>query len=242
MALKFIIDNLETVAEAQRDLYKRLENGKYQLDVDGAVDKTRLDEFRSNNVALQQQIDKYKDVDPTKYKELMAIQQKVQEKELLEKGEVETLVNLRVKTMREELEAQLNESTSKLNVANSTLTTLMIDNVVKTAALKAGIHPTAIDDVTARARMVFQIENGNPVPKGADGKLIYDKTGEKPISVDYWLQDLKKAAPHLFVGSFGGGASGGGGSGPVDISKMTPAQKISYGLANGGVNMARSPG
>jgi hypothetical protein len=233
MGLKFIVDNIDTVPEAQRGLYKQLPDGKHQLDVDGAVDKTKLDEFRNNNVLLQQQIEKYKDVDPVKYRELMSIQQKITEKQLLERGEVDELVNLRVRTMREELETQVNSHKTAAEQANQQLAVLMVDNVVQGAALKVGIQATAIDDVKARARAVFKIENGQPVPKGPDGKVIYDAKGEKPITIDYWMQDLKKTAPHLFVGSVGGVDGGGTGHGGQDVSKMSPAQKIAFGLANG---------
>lgn len=240
MGLKFIVENIETVPEAQRTLYKQVD-GKYQLDVDGAVDKSKLDEFRNNNVELQKQIDKYKDVDPVKYRELMGIQQKIQEKELLEKGEVDKLVDLRVKNMREDLETQLNQHKTAAEQANGQLSILLVDNVVQGAALKVGIHPTAIDDVKARARQVFKIENGQPVPKGPDGKVIYDKSGEKPITVDYWMQDLKKTAPHLFIGSHGGGAGGGTGHGGQDFSKMTPLQKVTQGLNAGLLGEGKLP-
>ena len=233
MALKFVVNTLDEVPEANRALYKQVD-GKFQLDVDGAVDKSKLDEFRNNNNELKAQIDKYKDVDPVKYKDLMKIQQKLQEKELLEKGEVDQLVELRVKNMREELEGQLTTTKTQLGTANASLAVLMIDNQVKGAAIKAGVQPSAMEDVTLRARQVFQIENGQAVPKGPDGKVIYDAKGEKPITMEDWMVGLKKSAPHLFIGSFGGGAGGGNNPGNgTDMSKMTFQQKIAMGIQQG---------
>src|SRR5574337_522222 len=107
MGLKYTIAKLEDGEEAVRPLYVQ-QGDKFVLDVDGVVAKEKLDEFRNNNIELQKQIEKYKDVDPVKYRELMAIQKKITEKELLDKGEVDQLVNLRVAAMRDELEGKLN--------------------------------------------------------------------------------------------------------------------------------------
>lgn len=242
MALKFLIDTLEGLAPEVQALYKQLESGKFQLDVDGAVDKSRLDEFRNNNVELQKQIDKYKDVDPAKYKELMVIQTKITEKELLEKGEVEELVKLRTRAVREDLETKLTATNTELETYRAQLSNLQVSDVVKTAAIKVGIYATAVDDVINRANGVFKIEKGLPVPKNPDGTIIYDKTGEKAVTVEGWLHDLKKSAPHLFVGSQGSGAGGGSGTGQKDMSTMTALEKVVLGLANGGTSTAAAAG
>ena len=49
MSLKFQIEKLEDVAENLRSLYTPHE-GKFFLDVDGAVSREKLDEFRTNNI------------------------------------------------------------------------------------------------------------------------------------------------------------------------------------------------
>lgn len=230
MALKYLIEKLEDVAEGLRGEYKRREDGKYVLDVDGAVDKSKLDEFRNNNIELQKQIDKFKNIDPTKHAELLELQRKLQEKELLEKGDVDKLVALRVENMKTDYEGRLNDLTTKYTTANGQLSTLMIDNVLKTEAIKVGVLPTAVDDVVLRARTVYVIENGVPTPKGQDGKVIYGKDGQNPLAVGDWLKDLKKTAPHLFAGSQGSGAGGGNNHGGPDTSKMTAVDKIAAGL------------
>lgn len=233
MGLKHTIAKLEDVPENVRNLYIP-QGDKYVLDVEGVVPKEKLDEFRTNNIALQQQIDKYKDVDPVKYRELMTIQQKITEKELLDKGEVEKLVELRVTTMRDDLTGQLNMSNAALQKAQAQLGVLLIDNVIKSAAIKQGVIPEAVDDVVLRAKGVYSIdEKGVPIPKGSDGKVVYGKDGTAPMAVEEWLGSLKTSAKHLFQGARGSGAGGGdNGAGRGDMSKLTPAQKISAGLSN----------
>lgn len=229
MGLKYQVTKLEDVPEGVRSLYVK-QGDIYVLDAEGVVPKERLDEFRNNNIELQKKLDKLKDVDPAKYNELLEIDRKVKEKELLDAGKVDELVQLRTANMRESFETEKNQLTTDLTRANSKLEQLLIDNVVKTSAIKLGVIPEAIDDVVLRAKGMFKIEDGSPVPKGADGKVIYGKDGSSPMSVDEWLSSLKTSARHLFMGSQGSGAGGGNRSGNIDLSKLSPAQKIAKGL------------
>lgn len=240
MGLKFKVATLAEIPEAIRSMYKQ-EGDEFVLDVEGAVDKTKIDEFRTNNIALQQQLDKLKDVDPVKYRELMDLDRKVKEKQLIEAGKVDEVVNLRVESMRTELTTQITEKDNALTVANKQLAILMIDRQVQAEAVKLGILPTAMDDILLRARTVYTMENGVPVPKSQDGKVIYGKDGSTPMPMNEWVLSLKKAAPHLFAGSSGSGAGGGTRSGHIDMSKASPLEKINAGLAAGGL-MSALPG
>lgn len=233
MTLKYTIDKLEDVAEPLRALYAP--NGsKFTLLVEGAVGKDKLEEFRNNNILLQQQIDKFKNIDPAKHTELLELQRRLQEEELIEKGEVEKLVNLRVGKMKTEFEEQNGALTTKLTSANQQLAVLLVDNVVKSAAIAAGIHPMAVDDVLLRARGVYTVADGKPVAKDAEGKTIYGSDGTTPLPPTEWVTGLKKTAPHLFQGFAGGGAGGGGGpAGGGDWSTMSAQDKISLGLKKG---------
>lgn len=240
MGLKFKVATLAEIPEAIRSMYKQ-EGSEFVLDVEGAVDKTKIDEFRNNNILLQQQLDKLKDVDPAKYRELMDLDRKVREKQLIEAGKVDEVVNLRVESMRAELTGQLTEKSTALETANKQLAILMIDRQVQAEAVKLGILPTAMDDILLRARTVYTMENGVPVPKSQDGKVIYGKDGSSPMPMNEWVVTLKKAAPHLFAGSSGSGAGGGTRQGAFDMTKASPLDKINRGLAEGGL-MGTLPG
>lgn len=242
MGLKYQIAKLEDVPEGVRSLYKQ-EGSVFVLDAEDVVPKTRLDEFRTNNIQLQQQLDKLKDVDPVKYAELVKIQQQVEEGKLIQAGKLEEVVTLRVTNMKKDLETQLGASQTALQQANSQLSVLMIDNAVRQEAVKNGALPTALDDVVLRARTVYSMDKGQPVPKDDKGQIIYGKDGSTPMSMADWLVSLKKSAPHLFAGSQGSGAGGGRGApGGVDMSKLTPSQKISMGLTMGANTMGNLPG
>lgn len=242
MGLKYQIAKLEDVPENVRGLYKQ-DGAVYVLDAEDVVPKTKLDEFRNNNIQLTQQLEKLKDIDPVKYAELIKLQQDVEEGRLIKEGKLEDVVTLRVTNMKRELEGQLAGTQSQLTQANAQLAVLMIDNAVRQAAVKNGALPTALDDVVLRARTVYSMDKGQPIPKDGKGQIIYGKDGTTPMAVEDWLVDLKKTAPHLFAGSQGSGAGGGrGGSGVTDTSKLTAAQKIALGLSQGMSTMSKLPG
>jgi hypothetical protein len=241
MGLKYQVDKLEDVPEASRGLYVA-RDGKYFLDVDGVVPKERVDEFRNNNIELQRQIDRFKGIDPAKHAELLAIQQEIEEGKLIKEGKVAEVVDLRVKTMKATYDGQLSERDQKLAIANRQLEVLLIDNVVKTAAIKNGVVPSAVEDVVLRAKTVYTVVDGVPTPKGPDGQVIYGKDGKTPMSVEEWLVNLRTGAGHLFQGSTGSGAGGGSNSGVKDFSKLSPVDKINAGLAARDSTMANLPG
>jgi hypothetical protein len=240
MGLKFTVAKLDEVPETVRSMYKQ-EGTVYVLDVEGVVPKERIDEFRNNNIQLQQQLEKLKHIDPTKYAELIALDTQVKEGELIKAGKLEEVVNLRVGEMKRTYETEKVTLSTQLSTANSQLALLLIDNTVKNAAIKNGVVDTALDDLVLRARSTYTLDKGQPVPKNEKGEVIYGKDGTTPMSIDDWMTGLKKTAPHLFRGSSGSGANGGRNNGQVDMSKLTPSQKISMGIAQGGL-VSKLPG
>ena len=231
--LKFRIAKLEDVSEAHRDLYSKQEDGSYVLMVEGAVGKDRLDEFRNSNIELTKRLDALKDVDPAKYQELLDLDRKAKEGELIKKGDVEGLVNLRVSTMKADYEGKLGDLTKNYETATRQLEVLTIDNVVRENAIKLGVAPTAVDDVLLRAKTTFRVESGKPTAKDSSGNVIYGKDGQNPLSVGEWLGGLKTDAPHLFQQSSGSGSQNRHGPGNSGGTPMTASQKIAEGLRNG---------
>lgn len=228
MPLKFQVETLEGLAPEIATLYSEVD-GKFFLDVEGVVPKSKLDEFRNTNVELMRKLELVKDIDPAEYKRLKTEVDKL--KKLTEnKPDVDAVVNERVAQMREELGAQLTELTGTNTKLQSQLGSLLIDSAVKDAALKHGALPVAFDDLLLRARSSFQVQDGVAVMVDTKGHVIYDKDGETPMSVDSWLKGLKKTAVHLFVMPTGGGGAGGKGPGGIDMSKLSPTQKIKAGL------------
>ena len=109
--LKFIVKDLDAVDEIHKELYEEVD-GEFRLNVDSVpVDKDavkkqkdKVEEFRNNNTKLLKENEKlikklesYSGLDVNEAKELLKTKKQVEEKALIDKGEIEQLVNNRLK-------------------------------------------------------------------------------------------------------------------------------------------------
>ncbi len=231
--MKFKIAKLEDVEESLRSFYKQGSDGAFYLEVEGAVAKERLDEFRNNNVDLNKRLEAFKDLDPAKVQEMLDNERKIAEKKFIDAGDIDGLVNQRIAAMKADHERAVNDLTGNLTTANRQLETLLIDNSVREVAAKIGVVPSAVDDVLLRAKTVFKVEDGAPVAKDREGNTIYGKDGNSSLDIGGWLGGLKDQAPHLFGTSAGSGSNNRGPGNLNGNQKLTPSQKIAAGLRSG---------
>jgi len=235
MSLKFMLDSLEGLDESVAALYTEHDDGKFYLEVDGAVAKGKLDEFRNNNIELLKKLESFKDIDPKKYKEaqdeLARIQAEKDKGSVIPKEQVDKLVADRVAEMQSEYEAKLQQAQEANGTMSRQLESLVIDSAVRKAATDTKVLPSAVDDVLLRAKTTFKVVDGTAIPHDSNGNIVYGKDGSSPMGIGEWMGKLAKDASHLFEGSQGSGGGGGGGGRPhQDTSKMSPAQKIAAGL------------
>ena len=259
MALKFKFKSKEEVPAEHLSLYAERDGG-WVLDVEGAVEKGKLDEFRNNNVALTKERDDLKQrfdgIEPEEARALLAEKQKAEEEKLLngspqtaalpnavtentekekaaERERIEKVIEGRVKSIEAELDKQIGTLTVERDALLERLTAVQIDQGVMTVATKRGLRPTAIADITARARSVFKLVNGNPAAFEADGKSVrYGRDGLTPMTLEEWVDTQVSEAPHLFESNAGGGAAGntsGGGTRPQGLQK-NPFRKETWNL------------
>ena len=230
MALKLFIESLEGLDQNVAALYEKADDGKFRLDVEGAVPREKLDEFRNTNIELLRKIEGYKGIDPQKYQTLLGLEKRLTDKELIEAGKVDEVVQTRVQGLKTEHETIVGGLNEQLTASNRQLESLLIDSAVRVKALEAGVLPSAVDDVMLRAKTVFKIVGGQAVPH-TDGKPMYGKDGVNTMSVDEWVTTLAKSATHLFGQTQGGGAQGvRSNSRQQQAGKLSSIQKISAGL------------
>ena len=111
------------------------------------------------------------------------------------------------------------------------LTTTQIEQGVTESATKRGLRPTAIPDITSRARTVFRLVNGVPTAFEADGKTArVGKDGMTPMTLEEWVDTQVSEAPHLFESNAGGGAVGNGSGGAGNRSVKNPFTKANWNL------------
>jgi hypothetical protein len=240
MALKFKFKTREEIPAEQVSLYTE-RDGVWLLDVEGAVEKAKLDEFRNNNLALAKERDELKQrfdgIDPDAARALLADKQKLEQDAQLKAGEVEKVIEGRIKGIKADLEKQVGTLTAERDALTARLTAIQIDQGVTTVATKRGLRPTAIADITARARTVFKLVNGAPAAFESDGKSVrYGRDGLTPMTLEEWVDTQVSEAPHLFESNAGGGAAGnaaGGGAGsrPQGLQK-NPYKRETWNLTD----------
>jgi hypothetical protein len=251
MALKFKFKSKDEIPAEQFSLYTERE-GAWVLDVEGAVEKARLDEIRVNNAALSKERDELKQrfdgIDPEEARALFAEKQKREEEKLLKGGDdaaaseeaqrqererIEKVIESRIKGVKGELEKQVAQLTGEREALTARLTATQIDQGVITVATKRGLRPTAIADITARARAVFKLVNGVPAAFENDGKSVrYGRDGLTAMTLEEWVDTQVAEAPHLFESNSGGGAAGNasGAAGRSHGLQKNPFKKETWNL------------
>lgn len=207
------------------------------LDVEGVVERSRLDEFRTNNIELQKKLTEmtelFEGIDPVQARELVKIKDKLDSKKLVDSGKLDEAVDLRVQDMKKEHTKALAKITEENARLLEHLSRVEIQQATVTAGTKFGLRSTAVLDLTARAGRIFKLENGKPVAKGEDGKAIYGKDGVEGLTIAEWVEKQVVEAPHLFEPNSGGGAQGGGAGGSGGGGgEANPFAKATWNLTN----------
>lgn len=226
--MKFNITKAEydALGDEMKKLYKANGDG-YQAQIEGAVDKSKLDEFRDNNTKLQADLKKFDGVDLAAHKAALETQRKLDDKKLVESGDIEGLINKRMASLTADYDGKLATMQGKLDTADKNTGNLLTRYEIEGAATKAmaenKIKPEMVEAVTALVKSKFTLENGLAVAKDGD-KYAQGKNGNLTVS------EFVAGQPDAFkIGSSGGGGGGDGGSGGGGGNR-TSTQKIEAGL------------
>ena len=238
MPLQLVVDSLDSVPEALRDQYVEA-NGKFRLNVDGYEDpaglKSALQKEREAAKAFEKQVKSWAALgkSPEEIQELLAKQQELEDKELVDKKEFDKLFEKRIERLKSDYDKKLADATAAAEQAEKRAQAFqgrVLDDSIRAAAAKAGIHQHAIDDALLRARSIFALgEDGQAVQLGEDGRPVLGKDGKSPFTPLEWLEGMKEKAPHWFPATASGGGAGEGGhrsgAAPADLSKATTKEE-----------------
>lgn len=170
------------------------------------AEKAKVTEFRDDNVKLTKSVDelnkKFGAVDIDEYDKLQKQAKEAKDENLNKSSDIEKLIAKfdTFKAEQEKKQKVLETNNALLAKENEKA---VIDSAIKSAAIKAGVSKTALDDVVARANVVWTVKNGKPVALDKDGTAIWIKDTTEPLTVDKWVVDLNQTAPHLFSASEG---------------------------------------
>lgn len=232
--LKYIMESLEGLSPELAALYTKGEDGKFVLTgVEGVSPKTKVDEFRANNIALTNRLNAFGDITAEQAKKLVSENSELKIK-LDDTGKsVDDKAEQIAKARIEAYTAEYAEKMNNLEAANAELTSSNNSMVLNMSIDKHAINhkalPEAIEDIKLRAATVFKVENGSPVAYNGKDKMM-QADGVTPVTMDSWVKGLVTTSPHLFQPSEGSGMPRGRGAHGADRSKMSPVQKIMAGL------------
>ncbi|MGE3276731.1 MAG: hypothetical protein AB7O67_16590 [Vicinamibacterales bacterium] len=233
----------DALPEALRELY--VENGdRFTLDAEGVEDVTGLKGALEKERKAKAELDKElrqlrKDLagtDPAKAREALKRLQELEDKELIEAGEVEKLVEKRTANLAAEKDREIRERDEKIAAAEGRLSELLIDSELRRIATAKKIRREAVDDFVARGRVIYKLVDGKATPMKGDDVVYSAKKANEPMTMDEWADSLIPTAPHLFEGSGGGGTPPGGGGrsgggGGVTISRANARDPQQYRAA-----------
>jgi hypothetical protein len=227
--LKFIYDTEADIPAHAKGEYKQNGEGKWELDVQGAVSAS----FRDKNIELQRWQDTVKgQVKPlieaglldeqlvpkaesiTEYKGLKEIKGKLDESKLIKNDKVDELITQRTQAMKDEHAREKQALEAAVKQRDEELAVLKIDNRIIAEVTRHGAEPWAVEDLVRRGRERFVLEEGKVVAyKTVDGKREKDYTSKKGglLTIEEWAEELPTAAPGYFKKSEGAGGQGSGG-------------------------------
>ena len=228
MPLKYKYASKGEVPAEHASLYVE-RDGAFVLDAEGVVDKAKHEEFRQNNITLANQLKRFEGIDPDAVRQLADEKRKLEEAAQLKAGEVDKVIDARLKTARADWDKQHGVVVAERDALHGRLTAIQIDQAVVSEATKRGLRPTAIPDITSRARMNFKLVDG--VPQAFDGeKIRTGKDGVSPMTLAEWVDALVSDAPHLFEANAGGGAAGSSSGGAGNRSVKNPFRKETWNI------------
>jgi hypothetical protein len=247
--------NLDLIPVELQEGLKPNDDGTYVINL---VPNSKLKEFRDNNVTISKERDDLKLANAgflkivgndaaafsTELISLRETNQKVQDGQLTDKGDIAETVKARVaeqvESMKKSYEDQLKivgvelASAKELGtIAETKFKRTLIDRAITEAVLdeQSGANPQALAPILRDAYEIFVVEDdGSVVPKNGDA-IIYGNNGTDPMTSSEWLDKLKAKSPFYFKPSKGGGGGGGdnknlGGFSREDFNKLSPQQKL----------------
>lgn len=250
--LKATLASLDGLSDELKGMYVKDGDG-FRLNVDGLVDKSKLDEFRDNNTKLKAELDKlkeeaskFKDIDPGKYKELMDKLVGEEEKKLLKDGNIDAVVKMRTDKMIKDFEDQLKAKDQAISAAKKAEETARKERdtyIVEAELRKAvdtsemGFQPNVAEVLKYQVMNEFTYRDGKVIRVKPDGSPLFGKNGD-PATIGEFLQDLVKDRPWMVKASSGGGAQNHNQNGSdangkktmkrADFERATPEQRMKF--------------
>jgi hypothetical protein len=221
MALKAILESLDGLPDAIKSEYKKGEDGKYHLDVEGGEDTGALKRAKDYEKSTRQKVEK--ELADTKAQlEALTEERDGILKGAIPKGDVEKLEG----SWKQKLEKREKELTDQLSALNGSLQTMLVDNVAQGLASKISKSPELMLP-HIKARLKAELVDGKPTTRVLDKEGNISALGINELEAE--MVSNPAFAP-IIIGSKASGSGAGGGQGgsgapsKLDFAKASPKE------------------
>jgi len=188
--------------------------------------KTKNEEILGEKKALQDKMKPFDGIDLEAVKVATEFYDKNKDAEFLKNGTVDELIEKRTSALTSDFEVKIQELTTSLEESKihgakyqGLFESKVIDDGLRSEAVKQGVRSEAIDDVVLRGRSIFSLDDKKQIEaRNSDGSLSQTED-KKVLTTKNWIEGLKETSPHYWPGSEGAGALGGGGGSETDLTK-----------------------
>lgn len=247
MLIKTSYDTMDDVPEQYRDLYTERDGravltGVEGMKTQGDIDRlqTALSKERSDHKTTRDRLSAFGDLDPEQVQTQL---DRIPELEAVSDGKIdeakiEQLVEARIRTKlapvereRDRLVKERDDAVKARDDAQGEIRSRDIKERLTSAALKAKVVDTALEDILLIGERVFELAEDGSV-------TVRDGMGATPgADPAMWLQEMQERRPHWWPPSEGGGARGGSGGGAAD----NPWRSDQWNLTKQGQVLRESP-
>lgn len=215
-----------------------------QSQIDAAVNaavaglKAKNAELLGTLKERQEALKRFDGIDPDAVRNILKRFSDDEEASLIAKGEIDKVLTKRTERMKADYDKKLTEAMGAAETASKRAQAFqgrVLDDAIRAAAAKAGIHQHAIDDALFRGRAMFTLdEQGAAIAMGDDGRPVLGKDGKSPFSPLEWLESMKDKAPHWYPATASGS---GAGSSTASASGQKTMTRIQWDAADASERM-----
>lgn len=199
-------------------------------------------DHREAKEEAQAKLKLYEGIDPEKARAALETVAKLEEKKLIDTGEVDKLKS----QITQQFQTQITEKDTAYTELKKKFDNMLIDGVFANSDFIRNNVAVPVDMFEAKFRNNFKIENNEVVAYGYDGSRLMSKTraGEYATTEEA-MQILAESHPNKDVilkanpGNGSGAGTGGAGNGGgrymkrSDFEKLSPVQKAEYAIKMG---------
>ena len=131
--------------------------------------------------------------------------EKKKEKEKLDDGDIEAVIESRLAKYKQDFESKLNAEIATKN----SLMSSALKAEIRSNALKNGVNSDAVEDAILRGSGLFVIDDDGSIVAKKDGQVVFGRDGKTPYSISEWLEEIKPNTLHWYADQNKGGAAPG---------------------------------